>query len=362
MYMDLTTPATIVDLDIVEANIQMMADRAAEAKVGQRPHVKTHKSIELAKKQIQAGAIGLTVAKLSEAELFVEAGFDNLLIAYSIVGQDKLERLQKLHLKANILTTVDSVTVAQGLNEAGIRTGTPIQVLIEMDCGTHRGGRQPGEDTVQFAKSIAHLPGIKVRGIMAYFGSLRKEQSVSGVIEAVQHESFLLNETVSLLKEAGVAVDIVSTGSTPTGLMSSHLRGATEIRSGNYIFFDASSIELGLVTEEQCALRVVATVISTPLPGKATLDAGSKTLSSDRIPTPGFGHIIGHPDVTIAALNEEHGYLEFDSSKDHFTVGQRVEIIPNHSCMLPNLNDFLYGVRKGKFAQKVAVDARGYNY
>ena len=363
MYDELTTPAVIVDLDIVDANITKMASKLKSVHVAHRPHVKTHKSLSLAKRQLDAGAIGITVAKLSEAEVFVEAGIDDILIAYSLVGDDKLRRFAALHQRANLMTTVDSPFVAEGLSRVGIETGKPVRVLIEMDGGLHRGGRQPGEDSVQFAQLIRALRGIEIVGIMAYFGMIYDEHTREGLIEATRRESELIRETVEQLESNGVRVQIISAGSTPAASISEFLPNVTEIRAGNYIFYDATAVALGVATEEDCALRIVATVVSTPIPGMATIDAGTKTLTSDLAHhREGYGIVVGGPRVTITKLNEEHGFLEFDPHTVHFSVGDRIEVIPNHSCVIPNLNNTLAGVRKGKVVEQINIDARGSNY
>jgi D-serine deaminase-like pyridoxal phosphate-dependent protein len=363
MYSEVTTPAVIVDLDIAESNLSRMASLLQANGIRHRPHVKTHKSAYFAHKQLAAGAIGITVAKLSEAEVFVKHGIDDILIAYPIIGEDKLRKFADLHLQASLLATVDSMTGAEGLSRVGTGTGKRVQVLIEIDGGLHRTGRQPGEDAVSFAKYVRDLPGIEIAGIMGYFGNIYKNTSEYAFREAVRSEGQILQQTVEQLNKEGIPVPIVSTGSTPASLLSEHLEGVTEVRAGNYLFFDVSAMDMGLAKEEDCALRVIATVVSRPLPGKATIDAGSKTLTSDRARTnPGYGRIVGAPGIVITALNEEHGFLEFDPAQVTLDVGDRVEIIPNHSCVLPNLTDAITAVRGGKAVDRIPVDARGCNY
>jgi D-serine deaminase-like pyridoxal phosphate-dependent protein len=363
MYPSLPTPAVIVDLDIAERNIARMAAKLASRGIGHRPHIKTTKSVYFARKQVAAGAHGITVAKLSEAEVFIEAGFDNVLIGYPVIGDDKLVRFEALHRKASVLTTVDSRTGAEGLSAVGERSGKPVQVLIEIDGGLHRGGRQPGSDTLRFAESIADLPGIHMKGIMGYFGTIYGNSNESDFKAAVEQESRLVKETVNLLREAGFAVDIVSSGSSPTALMSEYLEGVTEVRAGNYLLFDASGVGMGLAGESDCALRVIVTVVSLPMEGRATMDAGTKTLTSDKAHhRDGYGIVVGRPDIRITGLNEEHGFLEFDPSQDKLEIGERLEIIPNHSCVIPNLCDRITGVRDGKPAESIIIDARGCNY
>ncbi|WP_068787304.1 alanine racemase [Paenibacillus phocaensis] len=363
MYEGWITPQPIIDLDIVDRNIAAMARRLKEHGLRHRPHIKSSKSVWLARKQIAAGAIGITAAKLSEAEVFVNAGIGNILIAYSIVGEVNLKRFAKLHARADLLTTVDSLAGAEGLASVGRESGKPVRVLVEVDGGLHRGGRQPGEDAASFAKAVHAMDGLVVEGIMNYAGTIYKNTNRQGFIDAVTVESALLKKTVERMKADGVPIGIVSSGSTPSALFCDYLQDVTEVRAGNYIFFDASGVGMGLAAEEDCALRILTTVISVPLPGMATIDAGTKTLTSDKAHgRPGYGIVVGRPGIEVSGLNEEHGFLTFDPAKEQLAVGDRIEIIPNHSCVIPNLYDEIQGVRRGEAAERISIDARGCNY
>ncbi|MBW4085768.1 alanine racemase [Paenibacillus sp. S150] len=360
LYKELPTPVAIIDMDILQRNIDGMAARLAASGILHRPHIKSHKSAAIARMQLAAGAIGITTAKLSEAEVFAAAGVESILIAYPLIGADKLERFAKLHMKCGLLTTVDSAAGAAGLSEVGVRTGKPVEVLIELDGGLHRGGRQAGGDAVRFALEINKLPGIRISGLMGYFGTIYQNSGEAAFIEATRAEAALMMETAALFREAGLPADVISTGSSPAALMCRELEGVTEVRAGNYVFFDASGVGMGLASEDDCALRVIATVVSTPLPGRATIDAGTKSLTSDKAHgRDGFGIIAGHPEVKLAALNEEHGFLQFDPLTSPFQIGDRIEIIPNHSCVIPNLNARVAGVRGGQWTEWITVDARG---
>jgi D-serine deaminase-like pyridoxal phosphate-dependent protein len=362
LYRELTTPTVIVDLDIVEANIARMAEKLRAHGIRHRPHIKTHKSVQLAKKQLKAGARGITVAKLAEAEVFAEAGFDDILVAYPIVGDDKLRRFAELHRKAGMIATADSVTVAEGLSRVGESTGKRVRILIEIDGGLHRGGRQPGQDALEFARAIRPLPGLEIVGLMGYFGTIYGHSDEQALIDATKREAAAMRETADLLRRNGFDIGIVSTGSSPAAAMCEHLDGITEVRAGNYIFSDASGMGIGIAREQDCALRVLATVVSVPLPGCATIDAGTKTLTSDKAHhREGFGYVVGHPEIRIVGLNEEHGFLQFDPSVD-LKVGDRIEIIPNHACVIPNLYAYVNGVRGGRVTEQITIDARGCNY
>ncbi|MBU5671185.1 alanine racemase [Paenibacillus brevis] len=363
MYEGWITPQPIIDLDIVERNIAAMAKRLKEHGISHRPHIKSSKSVLLARKQLAAGATGITASKLSEAEVFVDAGISNILIAYSIIGEVNLKRFAQLHGRAELLTTVDSLSGAEGLARVGLESGKPVRVLVEVDGGLHRGGRQPGEDAASFAKTVHAMEGLEVKGVMNYAGTIYKNTTRQGFSDAVTAEAALLKETVTRMKAYDVPVDIVSSGSTPSALFCDLLQGVTEVRAGNYIFFDASGVGMGLAAESDCALRVLATVISVPLPGLATMDAGTKTLTSDKAHgRSGYGIVVGRPGIEISGLNEEHGFLAFDPAKEHLAVGDRIEIIPNHSCVIPNLCNEIQGVRKGEAAEVISIDARGCSY
>ncbi|CAM4110926.1 alanine racemase [Paenibacillus alkaliterrae] len=357
------TPFVIVDLDVVERNIGRMAEKLAQYNIKHRPHIKTHKSLRLANLQLAAGAIGITVAKLAEAEVFADGGIGDILIAFPIIGERNLKRLERLHTRIQVAVTVDSWEAAQGLSTIGVRTNKPVRVLIELDGGLHRGGRQPGNDIVEFALRIRELPGLQIEGIMAYFGLIYQSGDPQAIASAVETESISIAETVSNLRQAGITIDIVSSGSTPAAKLCEHVRGITEVRAGNYIFNDVSAVQMGIAEEADCALRVAATVVSIPQPGMATIDAGTKTLTSDKAHhREGFGIIVGRPEIYIAALNEEHGMLRFDPERVALSIGDRIEIIPNHSCVIPNLNDSIYGMRKGVVTERIKIDARGSNY
>lgn len=363
LYPELATPAVIVDLDSMERNISDMAARLQANGLSHRPHIKSHKSVAIARRQLAAGASGITVAKLAEAEVFAKAGIRDILLAFPVIGADKLERFARLHQTSEVLATVDSRIGAEGLDAIGSRQGKPVRVLIEIDGGLHRGGRQPGQDALQFARQLREMKGIAIAGLMGYYGTIYKQDSPSGFAEAVAREAREMAATAALLRENGIPVAIISSGTTPAALYGDRLAGVTEVRAGNYVFYDASGVALGLAREEDCALRVIATVVSIPLPGRATIDAGTKTLTSDRAHhREGFGLVVGQPGIEIVALNEEHGFLSYDPGKVQLAVGDRIEIIPNHSCVLPNLCQRVAGVRDGRWAEWIEVDARGCNY
>lgn len=361
MLSELTTPVVIVDLDIAEHNIETFARRLHQYGIAHRPHIKTHKSIEMGRKQMAAGAIGITVAKLGEAEVFAANGFGNILLAYPIIGQDKLARFAKLHREVRIITTVDSMEVATGLAQVGVETGKSVEVLVELDLGMHRCGVQP-EDAVAFAEEVRALGHLSVIGIMEYNALVRNENSVETMKTALRTESDTVAAIAQAFKSRGFDIQIVSSGSTIAGTYPEVLHTVTEVRSGTYIYHDVNSVVAGIADPSDCALTILATVVSTPLAGHATFDAGSKTLTSDLVANlSGYGMVVDHPEVLISALNEEHGYLQFDPATAPFAIGDRIRIIPNHACVVSNLTDVIYGVRGDRVMGPISVDARGCN-
>ena len=328
---NLDTPALYVDLDVLERNIARMQGQCREWGVELRPHVKTHKIAEIAQMQLDAGAIGITVAKVSEAEVLPG---DDVLVAYPLV-KAKLPRLRELAKTRRLKVAVDSVEVARDL--AGIDT------LVEIDVGVGRTGAQSPEQAVEIAKACSDFQGI------FYWPSWLDEDGFRAAcvkIEAV----------LEALSATGFEAKIVSGGSTPGAAKTPLIPQTTEIRPGTYVFYDASSMEMQVCEESDCALRVLTTVVSTSVPGQCVIDAGSKTLSSDQTFGAGtFGHFIGH-DWTMRKLNEEHGYVEIDGSA---TVGEKVWLVPSHVCPTVNLHDEIWYGRSGRVDGSWKVAARG---
>ncbi|RIV26174.1 amino acid processing protein [Alicyclobacillaceae bacterium I2511] len=360
--MNVSTPCVVVDLDIVERNIKSMAEKLNSVKISHRPHIKTHKSVYFAKLQQElGGAKGITCAKISEAEVFAEHGFNDILIAFPLVGRDKLERLYELAKKIKVSVVGDSLEVAKGISDIGIRLEQKIPFLIELDGGIHRCGRQPGDDALAYAYQIKDLPGIDIVGVLSYAGQIYDIGEKDLMRESARTEARLLVETAKLLREHEFSISVVSGGSSISSKFAEEMGEVTEVRAGNYIFHDRAQLSTGLVTVNDCALRVVVTVVSATEPGRAIIDAGSKTLSSDSVHFgTGYGYVIEHPEIEIFKLNEEHGYLRFPTLFE-LSVGDRLTVIPNHSCVLPNLCDELIGVRGEKVVTHIRVDARGKN-
>lgn len=357
---DLETPALIVDLDKMERNLKRVADYAHEYDLRLRPHTKTHKTPGLGRKQLDLGAAGLTVAKVSEAEVMLASGTPDLLVAYPIVGRKKLERLMQVAAKTNLTVALDSPFAARQLSDAAREAQVEIGVLAEMDAGLGRVGVAPGGDLVELVRGITRLPWLRWEGISYYPGHIKTIDDETP--QAIQALSQLTAGAVKDLKAAGFTPNIVSGGSTPALFYSHEVAGVNEIRPGTYIFNDRNTWLMGACKLEDCAAWIMATVVSTAKKGQMIIDGGSKTFSSDR-PVTGtevsFGHIVEAPDAMFTKMNEEHGYVDIRRVKREFTVGDRLRVIPNHICVAVNLHERIYGVRGDAVEETWTVDGRG---
>jgi len=355
---DLETPAVLIDLDVLEANIARQAKRAREAGVKLRPHAKTHKLPEIGRMQLAAGATGLSLAKTGEAEVFAEAGFTDIFLAYPIVGADKAKRLLALSDRVNLCVGADSVEGARTLSEVFASAGRKLRLLLKIDCGLHRVGVLP-DRALATALRIAELPGVELTGVFTHAGQAYHAETPDGVAAVGSHEGETVVAVAKELRKSGLPIREVSVGSTPTAPHAMKIAGVTECRPGNYVYNDASQLSLGVCALEDCAMTVLATVVSVPAPDRAVLDAGSKTLSSDglRPSAGGHGFVLGKKG-RIARLSEEHGVVDVVAG-DHFAVGERVAVLPNHACVVSNLHGRVYAVRKGRVEEAWPVAARG---
>ena len=356
---DLDTPALVIDLDIMERNLRRMAEYTREHGLRLRPHTKTHKIPALARRQLDLGAAGLTIAKAGEAEVMLNANPPDLLLAYPIIGRRKLERLMAVARKAPLTVSLDSVFVARQLSDAAREAQTEVGVLAEVDVGLGRVGVAPSE-VVALSQAIARLPWLRLDGIAFYPGQITLMDENGGA--ALEALSQLLAGVVRDLKQAGLAPRIVSGGSTPTMWHSHKVPEMNEIRPGTYIFNDRNTVTSGACGFEDCAAYILATVVSTAKPGQMIIDGGSKTFSSDRPVNPGevsFGHIVEAPEAVFTKMNEEHGYVDIRKAQREFTVGDRVRVVPNHICVAMNLHERVYGVRGDTVEQIWTVDGRG---
>ena len=355
---DVATPAVLVDLEVLESNLARMAALARGHGVGLRPHAKTHQTVEIASLQLAAGAVGLCLAKTSEAEAFARAGFGDIFIAYPVVGADKARRLLALSDSVRLSVGVDGEDGARSLATTFHAAGRTLDVLLEVDVGFHRVGVAP-QAALELARRVAGLPGLRLRGVFTFAGHAYACTTPDAVAGAGRSEAETLLGVALALREAGLPAEQVSVGSTPTAPHAMARAGVTECRPGVYVFNDASQVSLGACRPEDCALTVLATVVSVSGSGRAVLAAGSKCLSSDplRPSAGGHGWLVGRGS-RLAWLSEEHGVVAV-AEGESFRVGERVRILPNHACVVANLADRLLGVRSGRVEAELPVIARG---
>jgi D-serine deaminase-like pyridoxal phosphate-dependent protein len=357
---ELETPAVIVDLDVMERNLSRVADYCRTHHLLLRPHTKTHKIPELAKRQIASGATGITVAKLGEAEVMLDAGIDDILIAYPIVGPEKTARLARIAERARIRVSLDSIDAARGISAAAARQGSKIGILIEMDVGFERCGLSNERDLVNLAHQIAALPALEFKGITFFPGQFGVEPEERATLRTQVNE--ILERTIAAFERAGLPLAVVSGGSTPTAYEGGYFYGVNEVRPGTYIFNDRNTVAVSAASLSDCALSVVVTVVSTAVPGRAVVDGGSKTFSSDRFQAGderGFGIVKEDPAAEVERFSEEHGHLNISRSERTYRVGDRLSIIPNHVCTTVNMHDEIYGVRGEQVEEIWRVAGRG---
>ena len=355
---DLDTPSVVVDLDVLEANVNRMAEAARRCGVRLRPHAKTHKIPEVARLQLAAGASGISLAKTGEAEVFAAAGLEDIFLAYPIVGAEKGRRLLALADRIRLAVGVDSIEGASSVAAVFHAAGRRIDALLKVDCGYHRVGVAP-EGAKELARRLSDLPGLTLRGVFTHGGHAYLEETPEGVAAVAREEGEVLCSVAEEIRAAGFAIGEVSVGSTPTARAAMAVSGVTECRPGNYVYHDASQVSLGTCRIENCAMTVVATVVSVPAPNRAVLDCGSKTLSSDALRPRGEGHgwILGR-ESRIEKLSEEHGVVRV-APGETFRIGERVRVLPNHACVVSNLHDRVVIARGERVEGEWTVAARG---
>jgi len=342
------TPAAVVDLDRVERNIKRLQAACDAAGVANRPHIKTHKSPLIAAMQRDAGARGITCQKLGEAEVMADAGFEEILISYNILGEEKIARLAALMGKTNMIVCVDNPVSIAAAAEAAARAGDALPVLIECDTGRKRAGVETPAEAIALARMIAERNGLDFSGFLLYPPET-----------AIPQTQRFLDEALAGVRAAGLNPPIVSSGGTPNIANLGKIAGATEHRAGTYVFNDRMMMACGAASLDDCALHVVATVVSRAGPDRGIVDAGSKTLTSDIGGLDGHGLILEHPQARIAKFAEEHGFLDLAACNDRPEVGDVVRIIPNHVCVVVNMMERLITTRGNEIVGEIPVAARG---
>lgn len=342
---ELDTPVAVVDMDLMEANIVRAQRYLDEQGIQNRPHIKTHKIPVIAKMQMEAGAVGITCQKLSEAEIMIEAGLDDILIPYNLLGEQKLARLARLMKRATLSVTADSLFTIQGLSRAAQMAGKALNVLVEFDSGAQRCGVQTPKEAFALASALRESAGLTFGGLMTYPTS-----------EAADN---FVRQTKELLDKKGIKLNVVSGGGT-NQLWQAHLHPeVTEHRAGMYIFGDRYTINGAGVKLEQCAFTVLTSVVSRPTPDRGIIDGGSKVFSSDTLGLEGFGLILEYPQAVVYGQSEEHGHVDFSRCEERPAIGERVTVIPNHCCVVTNLFDELIAHRQGNVEHIWPVAARG---
>ena len=367
------TPYLRIDGPRVRRNIERLAGYCRQHNLRLSPHTKTHKSVRVARAQVAGGAAGLTVAKVGEAEVMVHAlgGPDgskataeaDLLLAYPVLNPDRARRIAEMARDHTVRVAVDSTRAADVLGQAARDADATVGVLPDIDTGMHRTGVQSPEKALELGQYIDRVNGLRVDGLFTYYGHIWPDPDDPG--DKLTPVGECLSNAVARFQNAGLDTGIVTGGSTPTMWHSHLVEPINEIRSGTYIYFDRNCTLLGVCEEQDCAARIIATVISDAVPGQVVLDAGSKTLTSDRcVPKPdgGHGHIVEYPDATITKLSEEHGQVDVSHCTRKPEVGEQVTIIPNHVCVVVNMQDTAWWNEsedgEGEL-EPLPIDARG---
>jgi D-serine deaminase-like pyridoxal phosphate-dependent protein len=357
---ELITPALLIDRTKLLRNISMMATKARKGGVRLRPHVKTHKCLEIARLQEGAGATGITVSTLAEAAAFVDGEFSDITLAYPIIS-DKIPAFLALTSRASVKALVDHPAMVTALEASCSARGVKLDVLLKVDCGYHRCGVDPKQrEAVSLAKAIDSAPHLRFGGILTHAGHAYNATSGEEIAGIARGEQTIMVEFARKLQDSGLAVETVSIGSTPTVMASKRFeKGITEIRPGNYVFFDACQVALGSCELAACALSVLTSVVSVHS-DHIVVDAGATALSKDAgvinmVPEMGYGAVLAsydsdraEPNMRITALSQEHGKIQFTGKTSHpsFAPGDCLRVVPNHSCLTADLFDRYYVVEK----------------
>ncbi|MGH7617665.1 MAG: alanine racemase [Gemmatimonadaceae bacterium] len=360
---ELETPVPVVDLDRLARNLDQAAAYATAHGLSLRPHVKTHKSPRIASEQLRRGAVGLTCATAFEAEVMSDV-CDDILVAYPPVGLRRATRLAALPETVKLTVALDSLAAIEDAEAAAREADRRIGVYVELDLGMHRVGVPSVDDAIALAKAVAERAPLEFEGIAFYPGHVR--EPVGAQQAKLDRLSESVRGAIDAFDRAGVHPNVVSGGSTPTLWRTHEIGGVTEFRPGTYVYNDRTTAEIGSCSWNDCALTVLATVVSTAVPGQAVIDAGSKALGREPMrgtdAADGFGCVLGHQDVAVKSMSEEHGILDLSGSSWRPSVGEKIRVIPNHVCVVVHLNDVIAGVRGDVVETSWPVAARGRGY
>lgn len=342
------TPCSVIDLDVVERNITKVQSLCDNAGIANRPHIKTHKSPMLANKQLASGARGITCQKLGEAEVMVDAGITDIIIATNLLGAARSGRLSALQKRVALKLCADNPVTLEHYATAAKNAGRAIDVLIECDTGQQRAGVETPAEALKLAQMIKADPMLNFSGLLFY-----------PPLDAWAHTQKFYDEILAELIKLDMKPAIVSTGGTPNLINLGNLSGATEHRAGTCIFNDRMMMKAGVAKLEDCALQIYTSVVSRGGAQRGILDAGSKTLTSDTGGLDGFGYLLEYPNARIHKFAEEHGFLDLSACNDKPVVGDVVRVIPNHVCVSVNMVDQLIAVRGNDIVDVIPVSARG---
>ena len=344
----LETPSVLIDAGIADANLARWQERCDRAGLANRPHIKTHRTAAWVLRQVELGARGVTVQTVGEAEVMADAGIGDLFLTTNTLGAAKLARLAAVAKRTKLSVVADNREVVDAVAGAAKSAGATIRVMVECETGAGRCGLADPAAIAELAKYIAGREGLSFGGLMTYPAAgkrLQGEQSFRAAIAACE--------------AAGLDVPIITSGGSPDMWKDEGLAPVTEYRAGTYIYNDRALLSRGTATLDQCAMTVLATVVSRPTADRAIVDAGSKALTSDLLGLDGYGMILEHPEAVIYQLNEEHGLVDVSKCATKPEVGDRVRILPNHTCVVSNLFDRMFVVSDGKLVGALPVDARG---
>lgn len=359
------TPCLIIDASRMERNIARMAEMAAQHQVNLRPHTKTHKIPKIAHQQLQAGAAGITVAKVSEAEVMADNGITNIFIAYPLVSVSKIERAIRLSERIELIVGVDSIEGATLLSETAAKHNHVLQVRLEIDTGLRRTGVLY-DHAVELAHRVHQMSNLRLTGIYTFRGMILQGKATLDLQAAGLEEGELMVSIADKLRQEGIPIVDVSVGSTPTSAYAAAVKGVTEIRPGTYVFYDVMQAKLGVCELDDCAGTVQVTVVSRPSADLAIVDGGSKTFATDVQPNTvplqlvGFGRVVGFDDAVFERTSEEHGMLKLGPAAQAANpqVGDRLSIIPNHICSTVNLHNSII-MQNADGQERVTVLGRG---
>ncbi|MDA8227781.1 MAG: alanine racemase [Desulfitobacterium hafniense] len=362
---ELDTPCVLIDEEKMISNISRMAKIAVQNRVNLRPHTKTHKVPEIARIQVDAGAAGITVAKVSEAEVMADNGLTDIFIAYPIIGEIKVRRVIELNKRIRLIVGVDSLEGAKALSDAALTSGKKLEIRLEIDTGMQRTGVLY-DQAKELALEILKLKGLNLTGIYTFRGLIYNGKVTDDCEAAGFEEGRLMADLAEDMRSNGVPIQDVSVGSTPTSEYAAQIPGVTEIRPGTYVFNDSKLVALGVCSIEDCAASILVTAVSKPVKDLIIIDGGSKTFCMD---TPvksnpgyleGHGYIKDHPELVFERFSEEHGMIRIKAGQEsEIQIGDKLQVIPTHICTAINLHNKAYLSNSGQVVKELPILTRG---